>query len=214
MGVTIHYRGTLDDPGSIVQLRRELADIGKSMGWETSALDDSWLEPPTARLEHRNGVATIKGHLGLKGITLHPGDNSESLSFLFDAHGCLRSYMDVIMRCEGQPVTDKSWESIKTQFATPDLHIWIIGLLKHLKKRYMADLEVSDEGGYWEAGDRKALEASMQFINNKINWVSDELASTEFGDMKGLTAEEIASRIAQHLQTRWNDDDLLSPDLG
>jgi broad specificity phosphatase PhoE len=78
----------------------------------------------------------------------------------------------------------------------------------------MADLEVSDEGGYWETGDRKALEASMQFINNKINWVSDELSSVEFGDMKGLTAEEIASRIAQHLQTRWNDDDLLSPDLG
>jgi len=78
MGVTIHYRGTLDDPGNLDQLRRELADIGKSMGWETNALEDSWQDAPTARLEHRNGVATIKGHLGLKGITLHTGNNAES----------------------------------------------------------------------------------------------------------------------------------------
>jgi len=205
MGVTIHYRGTLDDPGSLDQLRRELADIGASMGWETNTLDDSWQEPPTARLEHRNGVATIKGHLGLKGITLHPGDNSESLSFLFDAHGCLRSYMDVIMRCEGQPVTDKPWVSVKTQFASPDLHVWIIGLLKYLKKRYMSDLEVSDEGEYWETGDREALVSMMQLINDKINWLSGELTSPQFADLAGLSAEQIALRIEQFLQDKPGD---------
>ena len=214
MGVTIHYRGTLDDVGSLDAFCRESADIGASMGWETKVWDDSWEEPLTARIVHKEGAATIEGNLGLKGISLRPGGNCESLCFLFDSKGCLRSLMDRLMESEGQAVSDKPSVSVKTQFASPDLHVWIIGLLKHLKKRYMADLEVSDEGGYWETGDRKALEASMQFINNKINWVSDELSSVEFGDMKGLTAEEIASRIAQHLQTRWNDDDLLSPDLG
>lgn len=209
MGVTIHYRGTLDDTGSIDAFRRELADIGKSMGWETSPLDDSWLEPPSARLEHRDGVATITGHLGLKGISLRPGDKAESLSFLFDAQGCLRSCMDVIMRCEGNAVTEKHWESIKTQFASPDLHIWIIGLLKYLKKRYMPDLEVSDEGEYWETGDRAALVAKMQLINNKINWLSDELTSSQFADLKGCSADEIALRIEQFLQDKQGDGDML-----
>jgi len=202
MGVTIHYRGTLDDPGRIDQLRRELADIGKSMGWVASTLDDSWLDPPTARLEHQNGVATIKGHLGLKGITLHPGNNAESLSFLFDAQGCLRSFMDVILRCEGNAVTEKSWVSMKTQFTSPDVHVWIIGLLKYLKKRYMPDLEVSDEGEYWETADREALVSKMQLINDKINSLAEELSSPEFPDLTGLSAEEIALRIEQFLQDK------------
>jgi len=34
MGVTIHYRGVLDEPERIRDLQRELADMAQSMGWE------------------------------------------------------------------------------------------------------------------------------------------------------------------------------------
>ena len=81
-----------------------------------------------------------------------------------------------------------------------DLHIWIIGLLKYLKKHYLANLEVSDEGGYWETGDRKELEAKMQFLNEKIAWLAGELQTAKFAGMTGLTAEEIASRIEDYLR--------------
>ena len=36
MGVTIHYRGIIDEPARVRDLQRELADIAKSMGWEYS----------------------------------------------------------------------------------------------------------------------------------------------------------------------------------
>ncbi len=34
MGVTIHYRGTIDEPVRIRDLRRELANMAQSKGWE------------------------------------------------------------------------------------------------------------------------------------------------------------------------------------
>jgi hypothetical protein len=213
MGIAIHYRGMLDDLSSIDDLCRELADIGKSMGWNTHVLNDSWTAPLTAELVNEDGTVKIKGNLGVKGVTISPGDGAESLSFEVDAKGRLQSLMNILAQCEGHPTMEQPWVSVKTQFASPDLHVWIIGLLKYLQRRYISDLEVSDEGGYWETGDRKALEAKMQFLSEKINWVSNELTSTEFGDMKGLAAEEIAARIAQHLQGRRNDSDSRSTDL-
>lgn len=202
MGVTIHYRGRLDDPGRVEDLRRELADIGASIGWTWRTLDDDWLIPPNATLVHNGNVATIKGHLGLKGIDLIPPGKSEALSFLFDAQGHLRSVMDVILLGEGQITPDMAWMSVKTQFLSPDAHVWIIGLLKYLKKRYITDLEVSDEGGFWETGDREALVAKMQLLNDKLAWLAGELASERFAGLAGLSAEEIASRIEAFLREK------------
>ena len=40
MGVTIHYRGKLDDSGRVGDLQRELADIAESIGWKWRVLED------------------------------------------------------------------------------------------------------------------------------------------------------------------------------
>ena len=52
MGVTIHYRGTLDDPERVRDLQREWADIAKSMGWDCHLMDDDWSMPPNAVWVH------------------------------------------------------------------------------------------------------------------------------------------------------------------
>ena len=65
MGVTIHYRGTMDDPERVIDLQRELADIAESIGWKWRVLDDDWAIPPNATLVHEGGQARINGHLGL-----------------------------------------------------------------------------------------------------------------------------------------------------
>lgn len=201
MGVTIHYRGKLDDPGRVGDLQRELADIAESIGWKWRVLEDDWSVPPSASLVHRNGHATISGHLGLRGIDLIPaGEASEPVSFLFIADGQLRSVMNVVLECEGQLAPETSWVSVKTQFLSPDAHIWIIGLFKYLKKHYLSNLEVSDEGGYWETGDRAALEAKMRFLNERIAALADHLTSERFSDLTGLSANDIATRIEDFLR--------------
>ena len=202
MGVTIHYRGTIDEPERIRDLQRELADIAKSMGWEHSLLDDDWTVPPNAVLVHEQGSATIKGHLGLKGISILPGGGGEALSFFVDAAGRLRSIMDMILQCEGRTTPDNAWVSMKTQFLTPDVHVWIVGLLKYIQKRYFSNLEVNDEGGFWETGDRAALEAKMRLLNEKMDELAMDLKAGSLGDLSGLSAEDIASRIEDFLKGR------------
>jgi len=41
-------------------------------------------------------------------------------------------------------------------------HMLIVTLLRHLKERYIRDLEVSDEGGYWETMDLERLKQEHQ----------------------------------------------------
>lgn len=199
MGVSIHYRGRLDDVGQLANLCEELADIAAAMGWETTRLDDDWERPADARLRFTPAGAQIDGHLGLKGILMMPDVEAESLSFLFDREGNLRSLMDVISILDGTLKPEEAWVSVKTQFASPELHVWIIGLLKYVKRRYVSDLQVSDEGQYWETGDIRILREKMNLIGVKIEQISAKLSSARFGDVSGLSADEIASRIEQLL---------------
>ena len=73
----------------------------------------------------------------------------------------------------------------------------IIALLRYLKDQYISDLEVSDEGGYWDAENRPALERKMSFINIKIEHLCSAISSIPGNDLKDLSADEIATRIEQ-----------------
>ncbi len=199
MGVSIHYRGRLNDVGQLNRLCEELADIAAVMGWESTKLDDDWEQPVDARLHGSPTGARIDGNLGLKGILIEPGEGAESPSFFFDSEGNLWCPVTRALVLEGTLKPEDAWVSVKTQFASPEIHVWIIGLLKYLKKRYISGLEVSDEGRYWETGDIRLLKEKMDFINEKIEHISRGLSSSRFGDVAGLSAEEIAARIEQFL---------------
>jgi hypothetical protein len=192
MGVSIHYRGRLDDIHLASLLCDEVGDIARSMGWPSTTLDDDWSIPPDARLI---GGGRIGGHLGLKGIQITPHPESEPLALFFDREGHLRSPMTMLMILDGTMTSETAWISMKTQFAGADTHVWVVGLLKYLKKRYIANLEVSDESEYWGTGDRQKLEKDMDFINSKLQWMSSEISAGRLGDLTGLSADEIGLRI-------------------
>jgi hypothetical protein len=105
----------------------------------------------------------------------------------------------MVLILDGTLGPEQAWVSVKTQFASPEIHVWITGLLKYLKKRYISDLQVSDEGQYWETGDMRILKEKMDLINEKIEHISNELSSGGFGDVSGLSPEQIAARIEQLL---------------
>ncbi len=199
MGVSIHYRGLLNDATQLPVLSDELADIADAMGWQSTRLEDDWRAAANARLVGSSNGARIDGHLGLKGIQITPGPEGESLSFFFDPEGALRSPMSMVLILEGTLKAEHAWMSIKTQFLSPEIHIWIIGLLKYLKKRYISDLEVSDEGMYWETGEIDRLRDRMDLIDAKIECISNELSVSRFGAVTGLTAAQIALRIERLL---------------
>jgi len=199
MGITIHYRGKLDDLARLENLCNELADIAEWMGWKSQRLDDDWSELPDARLVYGSDITEIKGNLALKGIMIEPEAKLEDIEFYFDCDGNLRSIMNTVLICEGSLKPEAAWNFVKTQFAGPDIHIWVIGLFKHVKKHYMSKLEVVDDGEYWETGNRKTLEQKMRFIDSKIKLLSTELSSERFGNLSGLSADEIADIIEEIL---------------
>ena len=212
MGVTIHYRGRINNLSQVPALSEELTTIASAMGWESTSLDDDWEIPPDARLDVGPEAAEITGNLGLKGVQITPGPGAESLSFFFDREGNLRSPMTMILLLDGTLKPENAWISVKTQFTSPEIHVWIVGLLKYLKKRYITNLEVSDEGEYWETGDIRILKAKMDLINEKIDYISSQLSSGRLGDLAGLSAEEIASRIEQMFDIDPRDDKQTDPD--
>ncbi|MBC8867785.1 MAG: hypothetical protein H8E44_00110, partial [Planctomycetes bacterium] len=62
--------------------------------------------------------------------------------------------------------------------------------------------EVNDEGGFWETGDRAALAAKIHLLNEKMNELAMDLESEKLGDLSGLSAEDIASRIEDFFTER------------
>jgi len=200
MGVSIHYRGRLDDIGRLPALCEEVRDIARILGWPCETLDDDWSITPDATFNRDR--SSIEGHLGLKGLQIAPHPESETLTLFFDRDGFLRCPMSMLLIIEGTLEPENAWVSIKTQFAGPETHVWVIALLKHLKKRYVSDLEVSDESGYWATGNRQELERKMAFLGGKVERLSSAIASSRLGDVTNLSANEIAARIEQLLLTR------------
>jgi len=158
MGVTIHYQGQLDRLEYLPKLIEELTDIAGSMDWESM------------RIERDEENSEFEG------IVLSPADKCESISFLFDREGRLRNIADLLTgRFEPDPALS-FYIFVKTQFGKIETHLWIVGLLRYLKKKYLSNLKVTDEGEFWETGNIETLQAKRGFLDSKINEFSDALS--------------------------------------
>ena len=202
MGLSIHYRGRLDDVGRLGLLCHDLTDIADTMKWPWRRLDEDWGRPASARLAASKEGCRIDGHLPLKGIllTVHPG--CEALRLFFDREGDLRDPIAMTMAPDGGPAPQDAYVSVKTQFSSPEVHITLVKLLRFLKKRYMSNLEVLDEGDYWQTGDEAILREKMSFLSEKIDWVADVLSTSDVGNASNLSPTDMADMIEHILAKR------------
>ena len=195
MGLTIHYRGHLKSPDLINRVCFELEELSKIMDWSYSLLDEDLDQPCTASLEHRpDGGAEITGDLPLKGLCIAFGAEV-SASFLFDVNGRLQDPLNLALG------GDDGWDHVKTQFGTPDIHMTIVKLLHYLNDKFFAELEVGEEGEYWESGDEARLRQRFGKLGKCIDAMANALAqipAPEEGDEEGLikTIEDAFKRVA------------------
>ncbi len=75
------------------------------------------------------------------------------------------------------------WCFCKTQFGSVTGHVAVVELLAAIRKEFMPQLEVSDEGGYWESRDVQELSRKKSFLDRAITEFSSGL------QRHGLTAE-------------------------
>ena len=201
MGITIHYKGKLKNPVLVYSLTDELKDISEIMKWDYSIMDKDWDEPMTAELLHHENRVEITGHLPLKGIRINFHPNCESLSILFDKDGYLQSVLGMVLHNKEIKKSDSYYLFVKTQFAPPEIHIAIIKLLKYLKNKFIPDLEVIDEGGYWETEDKELLIEKISFLNKKMDMVED-IISFITEDMSKLTRDEAIKLLEKTLREK------------
>ncbi len=160
MGLSIHYSGTIHRIDAVPQFVEELTDIARSMGWDAQPINMDEAAPH------------------FRGVIVNPKGDCEPLSFIFDRQGRLRALMDLITD-QIEPTECSFFTATKTQFGEIETHIWIIGLLRYLKKRYLKDLEVKDEGEYWETEDLEQLGEKKQFLHGRIDQLAEALSDAE-----------------------------------
>lgn len=180
MGITIYYRGSIEDLSLIEPIQNVIISYCQSMNWNYQLWNLDLSKPFNARLLHGVNGIKIQGHIPLRGVSIFSDPNNEVLDVMFNPEGRLSSFMQEIMIHDGSLTWDQAWLFVKTQFGTVDAHIGIIKLLQLLKQSYISDLEVYDEGEYWETANRERLMALRGYIFGKMNQLQKALSSIQF----------------------------------
>jgi hypothetical protein len=182
MGLTIHYSGKIDRIETIPLFVDELIDIANAMHWSAQAINMDEAEPM------------------FRGVIVNPTGDCEPLCFIYDREGRLRPLMDLLTE-PSEPHEYSYFVATKTQFTTIETHAWIIGLLHYLKKRYIANLKVKDEGDYWETGNIDNLRKKKEYLQGMINTIADELSEIEAIPEK-TSIDAIIKKIEAIFETR------------
>ncbi len=178
MGISIHYRGSVRNQSLIKNLQEEIVDICDTMEWDCRVID----EPE------------------LRGVTFEPHSKCESVILLFNCDGRLVNVSDLT----GEKI---SWVSVKTQFARVRIHIIIIKLLRYLKKKYIPNLEVKDEGEYWEKEDEHLLKHKFEYLKRTLDKIESIFVSSELKTGDTMTDGELLERIEELLKKGLKDMD-------
>lgn len=178
MGVTIHYRGRLADMGRVEDFEDRVIDLVLELGGNVRL----WRSADDA-----DPRRMVRGLF----VDLAPGQ--ETTSLLLSPEGWLINLFQ-IEEAEKGLLGKPPWCFIKTQFGPMEGHIALVELLTALKAEFFADLDVNDEGGYWERRNVNELRQKMAFGQHAI----DSLAEAFSAD--GLSRE--AAEDPQILATR------------
>lgn len=205
MGVTIHYRGKINSITDIDELTGEAEDFARELGWESQRWNEDWSKPNTAKISNNGDGIKITGHAPLRGINLYPHDHCEPFSLTFNPDGYLISLIGMTMLADGSTKPEASWMSTKTQFAPIEIHITIIKLLKYIKGRYIHNLEIHDDGGYWESGDINELKYRREAIDIGMDIIEDALSELPREMLDDKTPEETAEYIEKMLKERFGE---------
>jgi hypothetical protein len=205
MGVTISYRGSLADIGRVEDFEDRVLDLALEVGgharvWRSVNADDP--------------RRVVRGVM----LDLYPGQ--ETASLLISPEGWLINLFEIEDAEKGR-LAEPPWCFVKTQFGPVEGHVALVEMLTALQREFFPNLEVSDEGGYWETRDLPALREKMEHVQSALDGLADTLRR------HGLTAEaaedpeillaritrvaqlvqRTLGRAAEHPPVRWDDDD-------
>ena len=210
MGVTIHYRGQMANLERIEDFEDRLIDFALEFGGQAQ-IWRTWADDNPARM--------------VRGVILDLAPGQESTSLLISPEGWLIGLLEIQDAEEGR-LPEPPWVSTKTQFGTVEGHVALVEMFAALKREFLPDLEVSDEGGYWETRDLAELIRKRTFIDRAIDALAEGLKqfglSAEAAEDPEILArhiERVAAHVhrslgrpAEHPPVEFDDDDSADAD--
>lgn len=216
MGITIHYRGRLQDPAALPLLVQEVQLACGELGWPCQVVDRRIVgvaervsyahDPESDELHETVETAPVDDHW--RGVVVQPPD-CETLWLTFTREGQLVKY-EPSWRERDKPGHYQVQEclAIKTQFSSPDVHIAVCSLLR-VVERYAVEWEVEDEGGYWESGDREKLARRMERLYAALKMLASKEGRRKLAELLGEEDMEWEVEIGKRVRVSrplWWDD--------
>jgi len=156
MSTTVHYFGKIKSQEAIREIQEEFREIAQVSGWSHEMVDHIFTqegEMPDTRLS-------------LRGIRVTLNKTTSPLQLTFDKEGYLSHiyYEKAPAEMPGTRPTGATRQilhqihtSTNVRSGDAGTHISVIKLLDYVKKRYVPNLEVIDNTGYWFSRDESVL---------------------------------------------------------
>jgi len=191
MGITIQYRGTIDDVTCVEEMEDRVLDLVLAVGGRAT-LWRSYADHDASRV--------VRGMM----VEMTPGQ--ETFSLLVSPEGHLTPLLQ-IEEAEQHAFAEPPSCFVKTQFGSITGHVALVHLLDALKERYIGNLEVSDEGEYYETRDFRSLQQKKEFLDGAIRSMADGLhehglseEALEDPDIVAKRIERVAMLVQQKMQ--------------
>ena len=182
-------KGRINDLVNIDSLIDEISDICGDMKWKYTII-----EKEENDIDHSPRLLVGQA---IKGIVFSIHEGCEMVGFIFDKKGYLRSPISIPFYEENDD--NQLVVSVKTQYSSPDIHIVLIKLLRYIKSKYIENLEVTDEGEFWETSNKERLKYLFDLLNEKLNMICDILEENKNNFSKSDSPEQIADKVEKLL---------------
>ncbi len=179
MAITISYRGSIADLDRIEDFEDRVIDLSLEVGANAQIWRSVWDEDPRR---------VVRGVI----LDLYPGQ--ETTSLLISPEGWLINLPEIEAAETGQ-LSEPPWCFVKTQFGPVEGHVAIVELLTCLKNEYIPNLEVRDEGDYWESRDVDALRQTFTRLQTAIEGLADGLRRHGLNSEAAEDREIVAARV-------------------
>jgi hypothetical protein len=178
MGLSFHYNGSFNPNASLQDMIDEVADICNAQQWRYHVYNTRF---PAIPFEEDYDDE-------IYGISISP-PGCEPVWLCFLSNGRMSSPMH--LKFWGKDADDGDRELLymlatKTQYAGLQVHAFVINLLKYINGKYLQNLQVTDEGGYWETGDIKILEENFNTYNVLLKAVGNAFENNPMREGENL----------------------------
>jgi hypothetical protein len=210
MAITIAYRGRLADLTRVEDFEDRLLDLALELG---------------AQAQIWRSYAGHQPQRMVRGILLTLAPGQEPASLLLSPEGWLIDPADIEAAERGR-LAGPTWCSTQTQFGSLEGHMTLVEMLAVLERMFLTDLEVSDQGGYWDTRDvdelvrRRALPqaATDDAVQRpQPHGLSREAAESSANLLRraeriAALVKRILERPAEHPPPMFPDDATVGPD--